>query len=102
LNQVYSVLSVFIKTNTIIFDVSRAKMSDELAQLSQQIADLQEKMAYQEDGHAQLEKEIIAQQATLNKQNRLIAELFDRVKELRTDTGGQEGGQQEEPPPPHY
>jgi uncharacterized coiled-coil protein SlyX len=59
-------------------------------------------MAYQEDGHAQLEQEIIAQQLTINKQNKLIAELFDRVKELRAGTGGQEGGQQEEPPPPHY
>jgi uncharacterized coiled-coil protein SlyX len=77
-------------------------MNDELVRLGQQIADLQEKMAYQEDGHAQLEKEIIAQQANINKQNKLIEELFDRVKELGADNGGQEGGQQEEPPPPHY
>jgi uncharacterized coiled-coil protein SlyX len=77
-------------------------MNDELVRLGQQIADLQEKMAYQEDGHAQLEKEIIAQQATINKQNKLIEELFDRVKELGADSGSQEGGQQEEPPPPHY
>jgi uncharacterized coiled-coil protein SlyX len=77
-------------------------MNDESVQISRQIAELQEKMAYQEDGHAQLEQEIIAQQLTINKQNKLIAELFDRVKELRAGTGGQEGGQQEEPPPPHY
>ena len=77
-------------------------MNDELVRLGQQIADLQEKMAYQEDGHAQLEKEIIAQQATINKQNKLIEELFDRVKELGADSGSQEEGQQEEPPPPHY
>ena len=77
-------------------------MNDELVRLGQQIADLQEKMAYQEDGHAQLEKEIIAQQATINKQNKLIEELFDRVKELGADSGSQEVGQQEEPPPPHY
>ena len=77
-------------------------MNDESVQISRQIAELQEKMAYQEDGHAQLEQEIIAQQLTINKQSKLIAELFDRVKELRAGTGGQEGGQQEEPPPPHY
>jgi uncharacterized coiled-coil protein SlyX len=91
-----------VAKNIIFSEVNRAKMSDELVRLSRQIADLQEKMAYQEDGHSQLEKEIVAQQATINKQNRLIAELFDRVKELRTDSGGQGGGQQEEPPPPHY
>jgi uncharacterized coiled-coil protein SlyX len=88
--------------NTIIHKVSRIKMSDELLQVHQQIADLQEKMAYQEVGHAVLEKELVAQQAAINKQDRIIAELFDRVKELRSETGSQGGGQQVEPPPPHY
>lgn len=77
-------------------------MNDELLQLRQQIADLQEKMAYQEVGHAVLGKELVAQQVAINKQDRIIAELFERVKELRSETGGQGGGQQVEPPPPHY
>jgi uncharacterized coiled-coil protein SlyX len=102
MNQVYSVSSALIKTSIIIRKTSRVKMNDELLQLRQQIADLQEKMAYQEVGHAVLEKELVAQQVAINKQDRIIAELFERVKELRSETGGQGGGQQVEPPPPHY
>ena len=48
-----------VAKNIIFSEVNRAKMSDELVRLSRQIADLQEKMAYQEDGHSQLEKEIV-------------------------------------------
>ncbi len=76
-------------------------MSDQLSLLQQQLADIEMKMAFHEDAQVLLEKELVAQQAMINKQDWIIAELFERIKELRSEAGAQAIGQ-DDAPPPHY
>ncbi len=77
-------------------------MVDSIDELKQQMASLEEKFAFQENAHAELEQEVVAQQSVLQRQERLLNEMASRMKELRSDLGGQGSAVEDEAPPPHY
>ena len=77
-------------------------MSDEINRLQQQIAVLEEKLAFQERAHGQLEDELIKQQAASHRQDRLLSQIMARLKDLRDVVGSDGGAVDDDAPPPHY
>ncbi|WP_342643295.1 SlyX family protein [Rhodoligotrophos ferricapiens] len=71
----------------------------EPAELEPRIADLEIRIAYQDETIEDLNKTVVEQWGHIDRLSRLVTALIDRIQELEN---ARSLGNPPEPPPPHY